>query len=105
MCLHRRLLKTRSLFIRRISRNVQHSLAVDLQSDRAVESDGNAVTRLDLNDFLVVDVLSLEDRREDGECPDLAAAVEQEEGEETVLTQTVLLRRCDHAAAVIAAVH
>ena len=58
-----------------------------------------------LNDFGVVDVLALEDGREDSKRSDLAAAVEEEEREESVLGKSVLRRCGDHAAAVVTSVH
>ena len=72
-------IKKPTLLIRRICRYVKHGLAVDLESDRAVECDRDLVACLNLNDLCVVDVLALEDGREDGERSDLAAAVEKEQ--------------------------
>lgn len=66
------------LLICRISSDVQHCLAVDLKCDRTVESYLDLMTCLYLNDFLMVNVLALEDRREDAKSSNLAAAVEEE---------------------------
>ena len=68
-----------TLLIRSICRYVKHGLAVDLESDGAVECYGDLVACLYLNDLCMVDVLALEDGREDSECSDLAAAVEKEQ--------------------------
>ena len=67
-----------TLLIGCISRYVEHRLAIDLKCDRTVESYRDPVPRLNLNDLLVINMLTLENGREDCECPDLAAAVEQE---------------------------
>ena len=72
-------IKKPALLIRSICRYVKHGLAVDLESDRAVKCDGDLVACLYLNDLCMVDVLALEDGREDGKRSDLAAAVEKEQ--------------------------
>lgn len=72
-------IKKPALLIRRICRYVEYCLAVDLEGDRAVKCDCDLVACLNLNDLCVVDVLALEDGREDSECSDLAAAVEKEQ--------------------------
>ena len=72
-------IKKPALLIRRICRYIKHGLAIDLEGDGAVECDRDLVACLYLNDLCMVDVLALEDGREDSKCSDLAAAVEKEQ--------------------------
>ena len=72
-------IKKPALLIRSICRYIKHGLAIDLEGDGAVECDCDLVACLYLNDLGVVDVLALEDGREDGKRSDLAAAVEKEQ--------------------------
>ena len=74
-----RLIYINLFLVRCICLDVKYSLAVDLESDGAVECDRDLVACLDLNILGVVYVLALEDGREDHECFDLAAAVEEEQ--------------------------
>ena len=67
------------LLICSVCSNVKNCLTIDLECDRAVECDCDLMACLYLNNLCVVNVLALEDGREDGKCSDLSAAVEKKQ--------------------------